>query len=219
MTFTTDLDDLIRFGHGDLKKLRNIRDTIKHDNFITNVNKKYVESLIYTHLRNQSFEESKPRLKSKQSLKSPDSEKRSTIGSLNYKKLVIPTGVVAAIAIIAFAGFSMGPMNQTDSTNSEIVAANTTEKLLLQIDENSYKEADIISITGISKDVNNKLVELSIVNSEGNKIWNEFVHIKDDGKFSTLTIAAGGGWESSGTYTLKAQQKDLENALVFKFTL
>jgi len=46
LTFTTELDDLIRFGHGDVKRLRNIRDTVKHDNFITSEDKKYVESLI-----------------------------------------------------------------------------------------------------------------------------------------------------------------------------
>ena len=43
MTFTTDIDDLIRLDRGDTKRLRNIRDVIKHDNFITSVDKKYVE--------------------------------------------------------------------------------------------------------------------------------------------------------------------------------
>ena len=39
MTFLTDLDDLIRHHHGDVKKLREIRDTIRHDNFITSEDK------------------------------------------------------------------------------------------------------------------------------------------------------------------------------------
>jgi len=55
LTFTTELDDLIRFGHGDVKRLRDIRDTVKHDNFITIEDKKYVESLISNHLRNQGI--------------------------------------------------------------------------------------------------------------------------------------------------------------------
>ena len=55
MTFITDLDDLIRHHHGDVKKLREIRDTIRHDNFITTDDKKYVESLITVHLKNQLF--------------------------------------------------------------------------------------------------------------------------------------------------------------------
>jgi len=46
LTFITDLDDLIRHHHGDVKKLREIRDTVRHDNFITTEDKNYVESLI-----------------------------------------------------------------------------------------------------------------------------------------------------------------------------
>jgi len=42
LTFITDLDDLIRYRHGDVKKLREIRDTVRHDNFITTVDKNYV---------------------------------------------------------------------------------------------------------------------------------------------------------------------------------
>ena len=56
MTFITDLDDLIRHHHGDVKKLREIRDTVRHDNFITTDDKNYVESIITTHLKNQSHD-------------------------------------------------------------------------------------------------------------------------------------------------------------------
>jgi len=55
LTFITDLDDLIRHRHGDVKKLREIRDTIRHDNFITTNDKNYVESLITMYLKNQAF--------------------------------------------------------------------------------------------------------------------------------------------------------------------
>ncbi|PXF27473.1 MAG: hypothetical protein CXX67_05670 [Thaumarchaeota archaeon] len=65
MTFTTDIDDLIRLDRGDTKRLRNIRDVIKHDNFITSVDKKYVESLISAYLRNQSLDESEVNIKSR----------------------------------------------------------------------------------------------------------------------------------------------------------
>jgi len=56
LTFITDLDDLIRYRHGDVKKLREIRDTVRHDNFITTDDKNYVESLITTHLKNQPLD-------------------------------------------------------------------------------------------------------------------------------------------------------------------
>jgi len=39
LTFITDLDDLISHRHGDVKKLREVRDTIRHDNFITTEDK------------------------------------------------------------------------------------------------------------------------------------------------------------------------------------
>ena len=58
MTFTDDLNDLIRLNRGDTKRLRNIKDVIKHDNFITVIDKKYVESLVTTYLKNQPIDES-----------------------------------------------------------------------------------------------------------------------------------------------------------------
>jgi len=64
LTFITDLDDLIRHHHGDVKKLREIRDTVRHDNFITTEDKNYVESLITMHLKNQPLDKSVSRKQS-----------------------------------------------------------------------------------------------------------------------------------------------------------
>ena len=80
MTFITDLDDLIRHHHGDVKKLREIRDTVRHDNFITTEDKNYIESLITMHLKNQPLDKSlsrkqpdtKIKLQPKPTLSSPD---------------------------------------------------------------------------------------------------------------------------------------------------
>jgi hypothetical protein len=58
---------------------------------------------------------------------------------------------------------------------------------------------------------------LSIENSNGIKIWNEIIDPKNDGQFSTLIIAGGGGWENDGVYTLKAKQDDLSKEIEFKF--
>ena len=100
MTFTTELDDLIRFGHGDVKRLRNIRDTVKHDNFITIEDKKYVESLISTHLRNQPLDEYESQVTRKLAPKRSVSAGSSTSSFSNNKKLGITAGVAAAIALI-----------------------------------------------------------------------------------------------------------------------
>ena len=116
----SELDDLIRSGYGDKNKLRNIRETIKHDNFITTADKKYVSSLITKYLRNQPFEESDSfeedyvdeAESTPQKLVSKGQPKTSL--SVNTK-LVIPIAIAAAIAIIAVIGFLA--MNQGGVTD------------------------------------------------------------------------------------------------------
>ena len=221
MTFLTDLDDLIRYRHGDVKKLREIRDTVRHDNFITTDNKNYVESLITMYLKNQPFDKSlssqrpvtKIKLQSKPTTSSSDSKSNVAVSFSPNKKLGVLAGVVAAIAIIVIVGFSA--TNQTDIIDSTLTSI--SEPLLVNVDQTTYQRADIISISGNSKSASTQSVELSIENTNGVKIWNENINLKNDGKFSTLVIAGGGGWENDGTYTLKAEQGDLANKIEFNF--
>ena len=221
MTFLTDLDDLIRYHHGDVKKLREIRDTVRHDNFITTDNKNYVESLITMYLKNQPFDKSlssqrpvtKIKLQSKPTTSSSDSKSNVAVSFSPNKKLGVLAGVIAAIAIIVIVGFSA--TNQTDIIDSTV--SSISEPLLVNVDQTTYQRADIISISGNSKSASTQSVELSIENTIGVKIWNENINLKNDGKFSTLVIAGGGGWENGGTYTLKAEQGDLANKIEFKF--
>jgi len=229
LTFITDLDDLIRHHHGDIKKLREIRDTIRHDNFITTDDKNYVESLITVHLKNQPLDKSLPRkqpdtkikLQSKPTTSSLDSAKvviqqqmSQAVGSSTFssnKKLGIFGGVgaAAAIAIIMYATLSSGGFG--DGTTGSAVS------LLVNVDQTTYQRADIISISG---DANfyTKSVELSIENTNGVKIWKEIINPKNNGQFSTLIIAGGGGWENNGVYTLKAVQDNLASEIEFKIT-
>ena len=218
MTFTTELDDLIRFGHGDVKRLRNIRDTVKHDNFITIEDKKYVESLISTHLRNQPLDEYEPQLTRKLAPKRSVSAGSSASNFSNNKKLGITAGVAAAIALIVVAGFSIQTMDQTDTSTSSETITTSNVPLVISADNASYKKADIISISGSLKSTSTNSIELSIENTAGDKIWNEFVSVKNNGKFSTLVIAGGGGWESNGVYTLKGKQGNLQSELEFNFS-
>jgi len=215
LTFITDLDDLIRHHHGDVKKLREIRDTVRHDNFITTEDKNYVESLITMHLKNQPLDKSlsrkqpdtKIKLQPKPTLISPDLKNNFTFSFSSNKKLGILAGVVAAIAIIVIVGFTA--INQTSTT--------ITEPLLVNVDQATYQRADIISISGNSKSVSTQSVELSIENANGKKIWNENINPKKDGQFSTLVIAGGNGWENDGVYILKATHSDLASEIEFKF--
>ena len=198
MTFITDLDDLIKERHGDIKKLREIRDTIKHDNFITTNDKNYVESLITTYLKNQPLEKPlhgkqpdvKSKLQPKITVESSAPKTNSASSFSSNKKFGILGGAAAAIAIIA-------------------------------VDQNKYQRADIISISGDTGS-SNGIITLSIEDVNGIKIWNENIKPKSDGNFSTLVIAGGGGWENNGAYTLKAVAKDtsgdsLQTEIKFQF--
>jgi len=218
LTFITDLDDLIRYHHGDVKKLREIRDTVRHDNFITTEDKNYVESLITIHLKNQPLDKSvsrkqpdtKIKLQPKPTLSNPDLKNNLTFNFSSNKKLGILGGVAAAIAIIVIVGFT-AINTPIDSTLSSTAG----NPLLVNIDQTTYQRADIISISGDTNSYT-KSVELSIENTNGVKIWKEIINPKNDGQFSTLIIAGGGGWENNGVYTLKAVQNDLASEIEFK---
>ena len=218
MTFITDLDDLIRHHHGDVKKLREIRDTVRHDNFITTVDKNYIESLITMHQKTQPLDKptshKQPDTKIKLQPKSATSSGPKSDSASNFssnKKIGTLAGVAAAVAIIVIAGFTL--TNQTDTTDS--VIATTTDPLSVNVDQSTYQNADIISISGVSSS-NAEPVELSIENTNGIKIWNEIINPMH-GEFSTLVIAGGGGWENGGVYTLKVKQDDSANKIEFKF--
>jgi len=218
LTFITDLDDLIRHHHGDIKKLREIRDTVRHDNFITTEDKNYVESLITMHLKNQPLDkslshkrsETKIKLQPKPTLSNPDLKNSFAFNFSSNKKLGILGGVAAAIAIIVIVGFTT-INTPIDST----VSSTASNPLLVNIDQTTYQRADIISIAGDTNSYT-KSVELSIENTNGVKIWKENINPKNDGQFSTLIIAGGGGWENNGVYTLKAVQDDLVSEIEFK---
>ena len=222
MTFSSDLDRLIRLRYGDGKRLRNIRDTIRHDNFITTEDKKYVESLISTHLKSTITDElqsiPKPSVESKQKLTTEAlGTKTSPSGIINTKKIAIPAGIViAVIAVIAVIGISSSNINNVEEQTT-LVESVSASALSIQMDDSSYQIAEIISISGNIKNTTDGGVEISIINSNGYKIWNEFVNIKNNGKFSTLSIAGGNGWENNGEYILKAQYNDLENKIEFTF--
>ena len=218
MTFITDLDDLIRYRHGDVKKLREIRDTVRHDNFITTDDKNYVESLITTHLKNQPLDRASSPKQSDTKIKlqakpttSSSSKSDSASNFSSNKKFAMFGGVAAAIAIIVIAGFTV--TNQTDTI--DFVPSTTTDPISVNVDQSTYQKADIISISGVSSS-NAEPVELSIENTNGIKIWNEIINPMH-GEFSTLVIAGGGGWENGGVYTLKVKQDDSANKIEFKF--
>ena len=215
MTFLTDLDDLIRHHHGDVKKLREIRDTIRHDNFITSEDKNYVETLIDEHLKNQPLEKQSSRkqpnarikLQTKSKASDSDLQSKLTFNFSSNKRTGIFVGAAAAVAIIVIVGFT--------TTNQDITMSSSNNPLLITLDQTQYKRADIISISGDSTS-DSESIMLSIENVNGVKIWKENIQPKNGGGFSTLIIAGGGGWENDGAYTLKAVQNNLVEEIKFR---
>ena len=215
MTFLTDLDDLIRHHHGDVKKLREIRDTIRHDNFITSEDKNYVETLIDEHLKNQPLEKQSSRkqpnarikLQTKSKASDSDLQSKLTFNFSSNKRTGIFVGAAAAVAIIVIVGFT--------TTNQDITMSSSNNPLLITLDQTQYKRADIISISGDSTS-DSESIMLSIENVNGVKIWKEDIQPKNGGGFSTLIIAGGGGWENDGAYTLKAVQNNLVEEIKFR---
>ena len=152
----------------------------------------------------------KIKLQPKPTLSSPDLKNNFTFNFSSNKKLGILGGIAAAIAIIVIVGFT-AINTPIDST----VSSTTDNPLLVNIDQTTYQRADIISISGDTNSYT-KSVELSIENTNGVKIWKEIINPKNDGQFSTLIIAGGGGWENNGVYTLKAVQNDLASEIEFR---
>ena len=221
MTFLTDLDDLIRHHHGDVKKLREIRDTIRHDNFITSEDKNYVETLIDEHLKNQPLEKQSSRkqpnarikLQTKSKASDSDLQSKLTFNFSSNKRTGIFVGAAAAVAIIVIVGFTA--VNQSDTIGSS-VSSTPNNPLLITVDQTQYQSADIISISGDAVS-DRQSITLSIENNNGVKIWKEQIEPKNGGNFSTLLIAGGSGWEDGGSYTVKAVQNNLVKEIKFKF--
>ncbi|MEK6971373.1 MAG: hypothetical protein AABW60_01305 [Thermoproteota archaeon] len=135
-------------------------------------------------------------------------------GSMPSKKILFIAApiVVAMIAIgVASTQFDLGDFSNPINTTTK------TTGLSIATDQRSYNKGDIISISGTSEASAGNEIKLSIQNPDGKLVWSENVKIKSNGKFSTLLIAAGAGWNADGEYTLNAEHGSLTNQLKFDF--
>ena len=56
------------------------------------------------------------------------------------------------------------------------------------------------------------------MNSNNELVWAEQVSVKSDGKYSTLAIAGGSGWENSGSYKIEVDNGSNIKSITFSFT-
>jgi len=225
-----DVKALLDKDFGDDRILKQICRACENDEVISNYERNYVRKLAEKHLgrrpeivQTQLSVEEKPIVPDVVISEPASVEKIQTfqppphISSLNSKnsKLMLGIGGVALVIIIAvavsFSGISdVTPTKVVTPTNS------ISDTLSIQTDLSSYDQKDIISISGVSDTTGT--VNLSIENRNNELVWAEQVSLKSDGRYSTLAIAGGPGWEKSGIYTISIDNGVETISNTFTFT-
>jgi hypothetical protein len=218
-----DVQSLLDSEKGDERILKQIRRACENDEVISNYERNYVKNLAQKYLgRVPPQVEEKPvvpdvilqHTPSKQKI-TPSQITSPQIVKLKPKNTKLLLGISGVIfAIIVIIGISLSGISYIESDDSQI-PVDSTSTLLIQTDLSSYQKGDIISISGISN--TSGKINLSIENQEGQLVWSEQIYVKNDGRFSTLAIAGGIGWDKSGTFTLKVENHLETGSKTFSF--
>ena len=225
-----DVKALLDKDFGDDRILKQICRACENDEVISNYERNYVRKLAEKHLgrrpevvQTQTSVEEKPVIPDVVIPETPSVQKTQIfqpepprISSSNSKnsKIMLGIGGIALVIIIAVAA-SFSGISDVNPTKVQI-PTNISDGLSIQTDLSSYDKKDIISISGISD--TSGTVNLSIENKNNELVWAEQVSLKSDGRYSTLAIAGGPGWESSGTYTLNIDNGVETKSNTFSFT-
>lgn len=225
-----DVKALLDKDFGDDRILKQIFRACENDEVISNYERNYVRKLAEKHLGKApeieptSIIEEKPiipdvvipetpSIQTIQTFQPPPPRISST--SSNNSKIMLGVGIlVLAIIIIAAVSFS----GTSDVSNTQITSITETsiDTLSIQTDFSSYNKKDIISISGISDTSSSVILSIQTQNNE--LVWTEKISLKSDGRYSTLAIAGGPGWENSGTYTIKVDNGVETKSSTFSFT-
>ncbi len=219
-----DVKALLDKDFGDDRILKQICRACENDEVISNYERNYVRKLAEKHLGKRPEivqtpipDEAKPIIPDVVIPEPPTIQNIQTfqppprISSSNSKnsKLMLGIGGVALVIIIVVAASFSGV--------SDVTPPNPiSDTLSIQTDLSSYDKKDIISISGVSDTTG--IVNLSIENKNNELVWAEQVSLKSDGRYSTLAIAGGPGWESSGTYTINIDNGIEIKSNTFSFT-
>ena len=222
-----DVKELLDKEKGDERILKQILRACENNEVVSNYERNYVQKLAEKHLgRKPAFENIQPPPKPT----IPDvvipekttsfqvvqkTPPRITKSKSKNTKMMLGVGVasLAIILIVAVGSTGISDFQSPNLTKSDEDVQVTG--ILLETDSSSYQKKDIISING--KFEKSGTVYLSIENQDGKLVWSEQLKTKNDGKFSTLVIAAGVGWEKSGTFTLKAESDSEIQTKPFSF--
>ena len=208
-----DVTSLLNGDFGDDRILKQIARACKNNEVISNYERNYVQKLAEQYLGKKDEIPSLIESEIESSIQNQTLQSQvSRSPGLKNPKLILGFGGVAlVIIIVAAVAFSSNSDSFTSDPKSEIQLT-----LTIQTDLSSYSHKDIISISGTC--TNSEIVNLSIKNEKNNLVWAEQLSIKNNGKYSTLAIAAGSGWENSGTYTVTVDSGSEIKLIKFSFT-
>jgi hypothetical protein len=207
-----DVTSLLEGDFGDDRILKQIARACKNNEVISNYERNYVQKLAEQYLGK------KDEISSLLESEIESSIQNQTLQSqvfrspgLKNPKLILGFGGAALIIIIAAA------ILLSNNTDSSLSNPESPLKVTLSVnsDLNSYAQTDLISINGVS--INTEIVNLSIINQNNELVWAEQVSVKNDGRYSTLAIADGSGWEISGSYTLEVENGSEIKSTTFLF--
>ena len=222
-----DVQDLLDKEKGDERILKQILRACENNEVISNYERNYVRNLAEKYLGRAPLVEEKPieekpvipdvsfsNISIKQKIETPQITYPQTVKlkSKNTKMLLGIGGVIFAIMIII--GVSLSGVSYIKFDGSQI-PMDSSSALSIQTDLSTYQKGDIISISGTSN-ASGK-INLSIENQEGQLVWSEQISVKSDGRFSTLAIAGGSGWDKSGTFTIKVENNLETKSKTFSF--
>lgn len=221
-----DVKTLLEKEKGDERILKQIYRACENNEVISNYERNYVRKLAEKYLgriveaeekqhneeksiSDKIFSDNQP----KQNIEPPQAIHPQTI-QLKRKnsKMLLGLGI-AIFAVVVIIGIFLSGVSYIDSNDSQIPVESSS--LSIQTDLSEYQKGDIISISGTSSTPGK--INLSIENQDGRLVWSEQIFVKNNGKFSTLAIAGGTGWDESGTFTIKVENTQETKSKTFSF--
>ena len=225
-TLFDDVKALLDKDFGDDRILKQIYRACQNDEVISNYERNYVRKLAEKHLGKRPEIKKEtivtrekpvtpdvaiPQSNSIQKIQEIQTPKTSSSGSKNSKIMIAIAGIILVVIVGGVAAFSGG---QTTGVAEEPLP--TLVSLSVETDLSSYSTKDLISINGISE--NSNTVDLLIENSNDELVWKEQLSVKSDGTFSTLVIAGGPNWNTSGVFTISVEDGKETKTSTFSFT-
>ena len=225
-TLFDDVKALLEKDFGDDRILKQIYRACQNDEVISNYERNYVRKLAEKHLGKRPEIKKVtvvtrekpvtpdvviPQSNSIQKIQEIQKPKTSSSGSKNSKIMIAIAGIILVVIIGGVAAFSG---EQTTGVAEDPLP--TPVSLSVETDLSSYSAKDLISINGISE--NSNTVDLLIENSNDELVWKEQLSVKSDGTFSTLVIAGGPNWNTSGVFTVSVEDGKETKTNTFSFT-